>query len=209
MIRYSRKAMHEILATLLDYIFPPHEEALCVRRLTETSVSRLYTPFTVGDIRALSRYESKYIRALVHEAKFHGNKRAFILLHTLFTTFLGTYTKPIDILIPIPLSTKRMRERGYNQVTEILTSSESRVFEKINGTVLRRVRNTQPQTELGRQERLRNMTEAFVVMSPERISGKHILLVDDVTTTGATFSAAKAALLPYSPASVTCVALAH
>ncbi len=209
MVRYSREAMHEILAKMLDFIFLPHEDALCVQKLTEASVSTLYTPCMVGDIYVLSRYESTYIRALIHEAKFHGNKRAQILLNTLFRMFLENYTKPIDVLIPIPLSSTRMRARGYNQVTEILKVKGSRASKTMNETLLIRTRNTTPQTELGRQERLQNMGDAFAVLTPVQVTHKHILLVDDVTTTGATLHTAKATLLPYSPASVTCLALAH
>ena len=74
---------------------------------------------------------------------------------------------------------------------------------------MKRVRDTRPQTELARNERISNMRKAFIIKQPQQIVGKHIVLLDDVTTTGATLHAAKAALLLHHPASVTCIALAH
>jgi ComF family protein len=145
----------------------------------------------------------------VHEAKFHGNKKAFMLLGGLLQMYLREQAPKVDVIIPLPLSSPRLRARGYNQVYEVLKTQEPEVLNKLDTTSLIRTRNTRPQTELEREARLLNMHNAFSVKNHEKIIGKHILVVDDVSTTGATLHSAKASLLPYNPASVTLIALAH
>ena len=201
--------MYIFFQRLLDFIFPPSEEAMIVSSLAECDVTSLFFHTTVGDAHVLSPYHDSRIRALVHEAKFHGNKRAFQLLNILLVTFLDTHHRPVDFILPIPLSGKRKRTRGYNQVHEILRAQKLNTAGVIRTDILIRKKDTRPQTELKRTERLTNVRDAFGVKNMEAIRGKHILIVDDVTTTGATLRTAKATLLPYGPASVTCVALAH
>ncbi len=208
MVRYPRNGMSAIFLKLLDWIFPPHEDALRVRRMTISEILSVYTPHIVDGVYVLTAYRDKNIRALIHEAKFHGNTQAFTLLGTLFSSFLDSYKKPIDVVIPIPLSTSRMRARGLNQ-THQMVLSQKKYTDLIDTNTLVRVRNTLPQTELDRDTRRTNMIDAFSVKNDKSIEGKHILLIDDVMTTGATLQAAKAALLQHSPASVTCVAFAH
>ena len=79
--------------------------------------------------------------------------------------------------------------------------------------MLVRTRHTKPQTTLARKERLTNVVNAFDIRDIEAartlLAGKHVLIIDDVTTTGATLKAAKATLLPLQPASITLLSLAH
>lgn len=199
--------MRDLFALCIDFIFPPSEDALLVRALTQDDMTRLFQVQHVGDATALSEYAESGVRALIHEAKFHGNTHAFRLLNVLVRTFLEQHEKQIDAIIPVPLSRGRMRARGFNQVAEILRAQNIEV--PVETSVLIRTRDTRPQTELERSERLMNVRDAFGVTHAERIRGKHILLIDDVVTTGATLSAAKAALLRCNPASIICLALAH
>lgn len=201
--------MYSLFLKIFDIVFPPRHTEMCVRRIVWGETSSLYVHQVIDTTHVLSSYTHPHIRALIHEAKFHGNKKAFSLLNTLFQQFLTEYTRNIDVIIPIPLSASRMRTRGYNQVREILCAGNTSDIIPLETQVLKRTRNTRPQTELSRNERLENMHDAFGVVHEERIVGKHILLVDDVTTTGTTLMAAKATLLRYHPASVTLLALAH
>lgn len=201
--------MYIFFQRLLDFIFPPSEEASIVRFLTERDVTSLFFHTMVDNTHALSPYHDSRIRALVHEAKFHGNTRAFQLLNTLLATFLDTYRRPVDFILPIPLSGKRKRTRGYNQVHEILRAQKLNTVGVIRTDILIRKKDTRPQTELKRTDRLTNVRDAFGIKNVGAIREKHVLIVDDVTTTGATLHTAKATLLPYGPASVTCIALAH
>ena len=97
-----------------------------------------------------------------------------------------------DILIPVPLSTQRLRERGFNQALELCKHLSP---EKSDAKLLLRIENTLAQSDLTRSERLKNVASAFAVepLRSTQLQGKRIVLVDDVMTSGATmFAAAKA-----------------
>lgn len=153
---------------------------------------------------SLCHFSEPTIRAAIHEAKFHYNQHAYHLLGTLLASWYHNQPHPYDILVPIPLSYKRWRERGYNQVTEILTAAhlphQSRILTR---------HHRPPQTSLDRDMRLQNVAHTFRVVHPHVVAGKHILLIDDVYTTGATLTHAASALKSHAPASVTLLALAH
>ena len=199
--------MHTLFLKLFDCVFPPSKTLLRVRNLSQETVHSKYCLSYTDETRSLSMYTDPDIKALIHEAKFHGNTKAFTLLNILVHTYVSETITSYDLIIPIPLPPARMRKRGYNQVCEILRAGEITI--PINTKILKRVRHTRPQTELTKKERLTNLRDAFGVTDQELIRGKHILLVDDVTTTGTTLEEARRALLPCKPASVTCLAIAH
>lgn len=92
----------------------------------------------------------------------------------------------IDVLLPVPLHPRRLRERGFNQ-SLLLARVISRVHKiPVECTVLERIRYTQPQTQLSGSEREKNMRGAFRVHKNYFLAGKNILLIDDVFTSGAT-----------------------
>lgn len=199
--------MHGLIEKVFDYIFPPSEEAFLVRKITESQLKNLYTPFETQGILALSRFSNPVVRALIHEAKFNHNKTAQRALAQIFDLFLETHGKNYTHIIPIPLSLKRMRERGYNQVAEVLDLTHCAPH--IASKILIRARDTKPQTLLSKQERIPNVVGAFLVSNHTDIKNAHILLIDDVSTTGATLRAGKEALIKHEPASITCLAFAH
>lgn len=99
-----------------------------------------------------------------------------------------------DVLIPIPLSPQRMRERGYNPAAQLARHLSP---EQYLPHCLQRTRHTTAQSDLTRTQRLRNLRHAFAVADAQRhrITDRHVLLIDDVMTTGATFTAASRCLL--------------
>lgn len=204
-------SVYTLLSHLIEQLFPLSPDARVVQSLHETEVMSLYSNVTIENVTVLSAFRDARIRALIHEAKYHHNMRAYTLLGLLFSHYLRTCTQPIDLILPIPLSSRRMRARGYNQVSEVLQRATLPVGTTIHTNVLKRLKHTRPQTELTRKERLVNVRDAFGIAHDctTPIFGKHIMIVDDVLTTGATLRTAKATLLPYGPASVTCVAFAH
>jgi ComF family protein len=106
---------------------------------------------------------------------------------------LGRRLPPIDdsqaVIIPIPLHRKRLQERGYNQ-SALLALSLGRT---IDVKALERVRDTPPQAGLKAEARRRNVAGAFLAR-PDRVRGRHVILVDDVITTGATIESASTEL---------------
>ncbi|MFW5973619.1 MAG: ComF family protein, partial [Bacteroidota bacterium] len=95
-----------------------------------------------------------------------------------------------DLAVPIPLHRTRLLERGYNQSAVIAESAAAVLRVPCNTDVLRRIRATISQTSLTRAERQTNLSGAFTAFEESAVAGKHVLLVDDVMTTGATLEAA-------------------
>lgn len=100
----------------------------------------------------------------------------------------------IDVIIPLPLSKKRQRGRGYNQ-SDMLAKGISEITNiPYNAKVVRRIEFKESQTRLNKWERLKNVQGAFQLVNEEPLRGKHILLIDDVITTGATMIACAQAM---------------
>ncbi len=202
--------MFAFIHNALDILFPPSEEALIVRAMAPTQAQFLLDVRVKNREVTLAPFSDRRIQALIHEAKFHGNKKAFQILGTMFDTYIGTHPPKEDaIFIPVSLSKKRERDRGCNQVTEALKAAQEKIPTLyIDTHTLIRTRDTTPQTKLKREQRLDNMENAFALRNPENIAGRHLVLVDDVTTTGTTLSEAKRTLRKARPKSITTIALA-
>ncbi len=199
--------MHSLTQKFFDIFFPPSAHSLSVRNTTITEIEHLFHIQSIDGVIALSHFSHPQIRALVHEAKFHANERAHSLLGILLKQYLKQSPQSFDMCIPIPLSKARMRARGHNQVVSILKASDVDI--PINTRALVRTRDTHPQSDLPREKRLQNMKHAFAITDSESVRSKHILLIDDVVTTGATLHAAKEILVQCGATSVTCLAFAH
>jgi ComF family protein len=106
---------------------------------------------------------------------------------------LGDRLTGCDRVVPVPLHWRRRLARGYNQAERIARPLAAHLGLPYIPALARR-RATPPQSLLGRDQRLANLRRAFRIPRPERVRGFHILLVDDVATTGATLDAAAAAL---------------
>ncbi len=133
------------------------------------------------------------IKELIHEFKYKSKDYLGPLLSRLMVEFIKEYNLPIetiDFIVPVPLHTTRLREREFNQ-SEILSRYIAREFKKdAFCDVIQRHRLTKTQTELQINKRLLNVQGGFSVTKGHGLKGKHILLVDDVLTTGATCSEA-------------------
>jgi ComF family protein len=99
-----------------------------------------------------------------------------------------------DLVVPVPLATERLAERGYNQAWELARRVARRVGRPATAMALQRPLARAPQAGLGRQERRRNLQGAFSVPDASRVAGLRVALVDDVLTTGATVAEATQAL---------------
>lgn len=149
---------------------------------------------------AHAAYQSKGLsRVLVHRFKYHGHFYLANLLGQMLNESLederlsqvGVAGGDDWILVPVPLHSRRLREREYNQAEELCrVLARLRGLQRVN--VLRRIRYTRRQAMLNRAARLKNLQGAFVISAKERerkkIVGRCVLLVDDVLTTGATAS---------------------
>jgi ComF family protein len=137
------------------------------------------------------------VKEMIHQFKYNGNRELGFQLGTLMGLQLlnsGRFDE-MDALIPLPLFKKKERKRGYNQAA-VLCEAITRVLkvETISDVVFR-PQAVSSQTHKGREERWRNLEGNFMLSDPAKIAGKHLLLVDDVITTGATLEACATALL--------------
>jgi len=141
---------------------------------------------------------SKY-RKLLHKLKYSNKPQVGVELGSLLGAELlhAPLYQDIDYVIPIPLHTKRLRTRGYNQ-SEMIADGISQAFGKptLANVVYRKLYN-ETQTKKNREERMKNVENIFAVHADKTalIEGKHLLLVDDVLTTGATLEACIAVIL--------------
>lgn len=133
---------------------------------------------------------SKY-RQLIHQLKYQGRKDAGLFLGKLLGHALTKWIDdPPDCIIPIPLHPSKLRRRGFNQ-SQILSEGIADVLNiDICNEVLKRVKYTQTQTRRKRYDRWKNVEGIFKCSHTEKIRNRHVLLVDDVITTGATMEAA-------------------
>ncbi len=145
------------------------------------------------------------LMAVIHCFKYKGKIQLARPLGTLlFTAFINFWDKmSIDLIVPVPLHIKKLRMRGFNP-SFLLVKDWVRILELSSGrlpdiqvdiNVLARKKWTEPQTGLGRKERLVNIKNAFNISDGSKITGKKILLVDDVYTTGATVNECAKVLL--------------
>lgn len=128
---------------------------------------------------------------LIHALKFQGRQDLARALGEMLAARLRPIPPP-DCLVPVPLHPTRYRARGFNQALEIARPVASRLRIPLCPQLCRRLRPTQPQSLLAAQARRANLRGAFQATAD--LSGRHIALIDDVLTTGATAHAAATAL---------------
>jgi ComF family protein len=141
--------------------------------------------------------KSSIIQNCIHEFKYRGNKKLGLYLGKIMGKSLASSNRfsNIDALVPLPLFSKKEFNRGFNQ-SAILCEGIKEILNLplITKSVVRIV-HTQTQTKKERTERWENVEKSFSVTDQKFLEGKHILLVDDVITTGATLEACGAQIL--------------
>jgi len=125
---------------------------------------------------------------IVREIKYNSGKSLALFMGKMmaeeYMSAQNNIFDGIDVIIPMPLEVKRQRHRGYNQAEEISKGISSVTGISLDCKSVVRKKFTQSQTALYGFERSENVKDAFSCMVPENLNGKHILLVDDVITTG-------------------------
>ena len=140
--------------------------------------------------------EGKYSH-LIHHLKYYNHPEVGIYLGRLAATELKAsgFFDGIDLIVPVPLSKKKQRQRGYNQSDYIARGISEVTGIDVCINSIERIIDTDTQTRKGHMERWANTKGIFRITAPEALKGKHILLVDDVATTGATLHACTSTLL--------------
>lgn len=155
-------------------------------------------------------YKDERVRNLIQQMKYKNRPIIGYSLGKALGKELAEqgFMDGIDVILPIPLHPKRLRNRGYNQAEYIAVGIGEATDIPVDTTHLERIVNNPQQAKLDDRERKDNVTHIFAVNHPEEMYRKHILLVDDVVTTGATLNSCIAAMAPFRGCEVSIVTLA-
>lgn len=200
------------------------EEVLCFRcdmdmprtnfhLQTDNPMERaLWGKLPLGRASAYFRYgrKSEYAR-LVHLLKYHGRKDLCGAVGRKMAAELSMtgFFQGIDLLLPVPLHPNKQRRRGYNQSERIAQGISLLTGIPVNTSVLTRDKDTETQTHKSVAQRQDNVAGIFSVHASAQLVGKHVLLIDDVFTTGATVTACADALQEVEGLTVSVLTLAY
>ncbi len=158
----------------------------------------------MNGLRAASVYQDP-LRLCIHALKYDGLTRLAEPLGALLAQTYVAYGMQAEMIIPVPLHRERLQQRGYNQEDLLAKVCAEHLGLPVHTTIVQRLRNTPAQVSLSAVERRSNMHEAFgcsSTLATAILSGRKILIVDDVYTTGATLEACATPLLAAGAASV-------
>ncbi len=208
-IQFSPHLITDILKDLytgiIDLIYPPlclicddrlehGEMEICPQCLDKFKLIGIpHEQFSVpGDIHivkawALFEFDEAF-QQLIHHLKYSRRRKPIgVVLNHYKSQILDQLPEDeIDLVISIPLHPRKFRERGYNQVDDMSRWLAERLNTKLGNHLVKRTKYTSTQTKLNAEERVENVRAAFGVTDESALIDKHVLLVDDVLTTGAT-----------------------
>ena len=150
------------------------------------------------------------LQEIIHSLKYNKQEQIGIELGKLFgKELLQTAFAETHVIIPVPLHISRQRKRGYNQSEKIGLGISEVTGIPMEADAMVRLYSNESQTHKSRFNRWENVQYLFKVANPSKLIGKHVLLVDDVLTTGATIEACASELLKIQDTRVSVVALAY
>lgn len=183
-----------------------------LHRFPENKVQRLFTGRLPLARATAFTYFTKdgMMQHLLHQLKYKGRTATGTVLGNVFGQELMAdgWLSEIDLLVPVPLHRRKTYRRGFNQAALIAGGIATAAGLPLAPQALSRVRDTGSQTRKSRLERLDNVAAVFRAEREEQLQNKHVLLIDDVLTTGATLEAAGLALLAAGAASLSVATLA-
>lgn len=213
------------LGALLDLLFPPRcvfcrrllhrgEEGICPRCQQELPWALGAEAEQTGEFFSLCASPLWYqdqVRASFHRYKFKGVRgysRTYgrLVAQCVQDHLAGRY----DLITWVPLSRARLRQRGYDQAM-LLASAAALALDDVAAETLRKVRDTEAQSGLGKNDASRraNVLSAYQVTDPALVEGRRVLLIDDIVTTGSTLSECARVLRTAGATDVVCAALAR
>lgn len=203
--------MRHFFNLIIDFLFPPSAEALQLRAISPENVNRELPPAPAPShpfITSLFAYKSPLVSELIWSIKYKKDRHAIELGGYALHEKLKLRGKAI--LIGIPISKKRRKERGYNQtellINEIVRLDKEEKFEK-RFDILSKPKHIERQTLKNRKERIESMDGIFQAKLVQL--NFPIILIDDVTTTGSTIKEARDTLLRAGYENISALTLAH
>jgi ComF family protein len=181
--------------------------------LKENEMHRAFygiVPFEFG--ASLLYFRKKGIaQQLMHNLKYKNQQEIGTFLGDIFSKNVLDLSifNDIDVIIPVPLHKKRFHERGYNQVTTFCEALEKNLAIPIIDDVLLKSINLKSQIQKSKENRLETNKNVFSIENAHEIEGKHVLLVDDIFTTGATIEACAKEILKIKNTRISIVTMAY
>ena len=204
MLRSLLNLLYPNLCAACQEVLVQNENVICYNCLVDLPRSLYYqdieNPITKlfwGKIKlemALSAFtfsKKGKVQKLMHELKYNANTRVGEVMGIELGKEIdkAEITDKVDVVIPVPLHKKKLKQRGYNQ-SEFIAIGVAKVLNcEMNTALLKRMEHSESQTKKSKYERWENVGAAFTLTDANQYIDKHILLVDDVVTTGATLEA--------------------
>lgn len=179
----------------------PEEKFLCLScraSLPETNfhriknnmaMERLSGPWSLTNASAHFYFnKDSVVQDMLHAMKYKGDRKLILYMAEEYAGILQSagWFEDIDVLVPVPLASRKEEERGYNQSRYIAEGVQRVTGIPVSSKIMMRTRNTASQTHMTPDERKENVAGAFKADEAELQKYRHVLLIDDVITTGAT-----------------------
>ncbi len=145
--------------------------------------------------------KSGIVQELIHQLKYNNHQEIGVFFAKTALDYLteNNFFDDIDYIVPVPLHPKKQRQRGYNQMTEFGRNLGNFFSIPYTEKILLRKIYTESQTKKNALQRRENVSKAFKIAEPEKYTGKHFVIIDDVITTGATIEACAETILNTIP----------
>ncbi len=224
-----------MIRALLNLLFPPvctgcdrllyegehviclacrHELPMTLQHLVprNEAMSKLYGRLDVQHVSAMCYFHKKgIVQQLIHNLKYRGQEAVGEVLGQWYAEDLNrSQLEKVDVVVPVPLHPRRLRQRGYNQVDKFAGALAAGLSAQYNPRILARKRYAKTQTRKNMLSRATS-SATFIAHLDNAPANAHFLLVDDVITTGSTLEACGKALLeiPGARVSIACIAMSH
>ena len=229
------KIFDEIPKNLLNVLFPvfcngctnlllKNEKVICTKclhklpfthhhQIKETEIHKTFFGLVPFEFGASFLYFTKkgISQNLIHNLKYKNRQEIGTYLGNLYANELKDLEifKEIDFIIPVPLHKKRFHERGYNQVTTFCKAIENNLTIPMLDDVLIKTQHLKSVTDKSKEGRLAHNKNVFLIENQHKIEGKHLLIVDDVFTTGATIEACAKEILKIKNTKISILTMAY
>lgn len=216
------KSLLDFLKKIADEIAPKRKDFEIVKNLSENEIENLPkspSPLGMDWIKPLFKYKNRIVQAIIWELKYKENtlplgvigKMMYEEIIELMSEIMMFDSDAEFLLIPIPITPERRSERGYNQseyIAKAILENDSGHFLLYAPQWFEKIKETHRQSHSrSKEERMHNLMDCF--RADNRVSGKYVILIDDVTTTGSTLYEAKKSIISGGAKNVYAFTIAH